>query len=100
VVADHPDRLSAGFAAMNALMSTARARTKTFLTGSAIVMLLLIMATAVLVGQGMANITRTQSDQQAAKAVDLLGTVGRTFQTSPRPRSRTACRRSLGSSST
>jgi hypothetical protein len=64
---------------MNALMSTARARTKTFLTGSAIVMLLLIMATAVLVGQGIANITRTQSDQQAAKAVDLLGTVGADF---------------------
>ena len=64
---------------MNALMRTARARTRTFLAASAVVMLLLIGATALVVGRSMASITRTQSAQQAANAVDLLGTVGADF---------------------
>lgn len=64
---------------LNALMGSARARTRTFLGATAVVMLLLIAVTAVLVGGGMAGITRTQSARQAAQAVDLLGTVGASF---------------------
>ncbi len=64
---------------MNRLMGTARARTRTFRAATAVVMLLLIVVTAVLVGGGMAGITRTQSARQAAQAVDLLGNVGADF---------------------
>jgi EAL domain-containing protein (putative c-di-GMP-specific phosphodiesterase class I) len=62
-------------------MRTARARTRTFLAASAVVMLILIGVTAVLVGQSLAGITRTQSAREAANAVDLLGTVGADFPT-------------------
>jgi EAL domain-containing protein (putative c-di-GMP-specific phosphodiesterase class I) len=64
---------------INGLMGTARARTRTFLGATAVVMLLLIAVTAMLVGGGMAGMTRTQSARQAAQAVDLLSTVGADF---------------------
>jgi EAL domain-containing protein (putative c-di-GMP-specific phosphodiesterase class I) len=64
---------------MSRLMGTAHARTRTFLGASAVVMLVLIGVTALLVGGGMAGVTRTQSARQAAQAVDLLGTVGAEF---------------------
>jgi EAL domain-containing protein (putative c-di-GMP-specific phosphodiesterase class I) len=64
---------------MNALMSTVRARTRTFLVASAVAALVVVGVTAALVGQGMASITRTQSAAQALHAVDLLGTVGADF---------------------
>jgi EAL domain-containing protein (putative c-di-GMP-specific phosphodiesterase class I) len=64
---------------MNGLMSTVRARTRTFLGASAVAALLVVGVTAALVGQGMASLTRTQSAAQALHAVDLLGTVGADF---------------------
>jgi EAL domain-containing protein (putative c-di-GMP-specific phosphodiesterase class I) len=64
---------------MNGLVATARARTRTFLGATALVMLVLITVTSMLVGSGMAGIARAQSARQAAQAVDLLGTVGASF---------------------
>ena len=76
---DQRSAVRVGRRSMNGLMGTARARTRTFLGATAVVMLLLIAVTAMLVGGGMAGITRTQSARQAAQAVDLLGTVGADF---------------------
>lgn len=60
-------------------MRTVRARTRTFLTASAVVIVVLVGATALLVGQGLAGVAKTQANQQAAHEVDLLGTVGASF---------------------
>jgi EAL domain-containing protein (putative c-di-GMP-specific phosphodiesterase class I) len=71
--------MTVGHRWMNGLVGTVRARTRTFLGATAVVMLLLIAVTSMLVGSGMAAISRTQSARQAAQAVDLLGIVGASF---------------------
>src|ERR1700722_6804058 len=68
-----------GRRSLNGLLGTARARTRTFLGATVLVMLLSIAGTSMLVGSGMAGIARSQSARQAAQAADLLGTVGASF---------------------
>lgn len=64
---------------MTGLMRTPRARTGAFMAASATVIVVLVGAIALLVGQGLAGAAKAQAGQQAAHAVDLLGTVGASF---------------------
>jgi EAL domain-containing protein (putative c-di-GMP-specific phosphodiesterase class I) len=64
---------------MNALVRTARARTRTFLTASAVVMVSLIAVAALLAGEITAGSMRTNAQLSGAHETDLLVTVGADF---------------------
>jgi EAL domain-containing protein (putative c-di-GMP-specific phosphodiesterase class I) len=64
---------------MNALMRTARARTRTFLAASAVVMLVLVGVAALLAGQVTSGLTRSDAELRGAHGADLLVTVGADF---------------------
>jgi EAL domain-containing protein (putative c-di-GMP-specific phosphodiesterase class I) len=64
---------------MNALVRTARARTRTFLAASAVVMILLSGVAALFAGLITASSTRSSAQQSGAREADLLVTVGADF---------------------
>jgi EAL domain-containing protein (putative c-di-GMP-specific phosphodiesterase class I) len=61
------------------LMGTAHARTKTFLAASAVVMIILIGAAALVAGQITGGQTRTDAQLRGAHGAELLLTVGADF---------------------